>query len=396
MFKQAKPFFLIVETPLHAGSGTDLGIVDLPIQREKHTDYPKVEASGLKGAIREVFRTQPNLTQLTEWGITSIEDSKYTKAIDLAFGPDTSNESDLHAGALGFTDARILLFPVKSVSGVFGWITCPAVLERFKHDLSICQPDDIQFVDNIPGINTITTNSDLTIENGSELTLEDDINDQKQIVLEEYTFPVTPVEECDLVAKWIATHILPSDPSYGYWQDKMKKDIIILSNDDFRDFVTLSTEVIARIKMDPKTGTVDKNIGGLWYEEYLPTDSILYSLALASPIFKEREVDKGIFAVVPDEDETLDESKLAVDSDEKGGLGESEPETVVNSDEEGASSESGDESEPVVDSDRKGILGESEPEKVMNFFEVGLPRIIQLGGNAAIGKGIVRTRVYEG
>ena len=251
MFKQAKPLFLIVETPLHAGSGTDLGIVDLPIQREKHTDYPKVEASGLKGAVREVFRTQPNLTQLRDWGITSIKDPKYTQAIDLAFGPDTSNESDLHAGALGFTDARLLLFPVKSVSGVFGWITCPAVLERFQHDLSICQPD-IQFVDKMPGINTITTNSDLTIENGNEPTVEGATNDQKQIVLEEYTFPVTPVEECDVVAKWIATRILPSDPSYGYWQDKIKKDIVVLSNDDFRDFVQLSTEVIARIKINRK------------------------------------------------------------------------------------------------------------------------------------------------
>ena len=65
MFKQAKPLFLIVETPLHAGSGSDLGIVDLPIQREKHTDYPKIEASGLKGAIRETFRTQPNLNKLS-------------------------------------------------------------------------------------------------------------------------------------------------------------------------------------------------------------------------------------------------------------------------------------------------------------------------------------------
>ena len=388
MFKQAKPLFLIVETPLHAGSGTDLGIVDLPIQREKHTDYPKIEASSLKGAIREVFRTQPNLTQLRKWEITSTEDPKYTKAMDLAFGPDTSNESDLHAGALGFTDARILLFPVKSVSGVFGWITCPAVLERFKHDLSICQPDDIQFVDNIPNSDTITTNSDLTIDNN--------VNDQQQIVLEEYTFPVTPVAECNAIAKWIAKHILPSDPSYKYWHDKMEKDIVVLDNDDFRDFVTLSTEVIARIKMDPKTGTVDRNIGGLWYEEYLPTDSILYSLALASPIFKENEADKGIFAVVPDEEETLDELEMAVDLDEEEALGKSEPETAVNLVEEGASSESDDESAPIANSDEEETHGESESEKVMNFFKSGLPPIIQLGGNAAIGKGIVRTKVYEG
>jgi len=42
MFKLAKPFFIICETPLHAGSGSDLGIVDMPIQRERHTDFPKI------------------------------------------------------------------------------------------------------------------------------------------------------------------------------------------------------------------------------------------------------------------------------------------------------------------------------------------------------------------
>jgi CRISPR-associated protein Cmr4 len=55
MYKKAKTFFMVLETPLHAGSGADLGIVDLPIQRERHTGIPKIEASGLKGCIREAF-----------------------------------------------------------------------------------------------------------------------------------------------------------------------------------------------------------------------------------------------------------------------------------------------------------------------------------------------------
>ena len=114
----------------------------------------------------------------------------------------------------------------------------------------------------------------------------------------------------------------------------------MLSDDDFRDFVTLSTEVIARIKIKQETGTVQK--GALWYEEYLPSDSILYSLALTTPIFKEEDADKGVFQLT---------------SQEK----------AANCD---------------------------ESEKVMEFFEDGLPSVIQLGGNATIGKGIVRTKVY--
>ena len=306
MFKQAKPLFLIVETPLHAGSGNDLGIVDLPIQREKHTDYPKIEASGLKGSIREIFDTQGNKSE-----------------IDLVFGPE---QGDLHAGALGFTDARLLLFPVKSVKGVFAYVTCPAVLERFKYDLSICQPN-IVFVDDLPGSDTVTTGSGLIVKDS-------------KIVLEEYTFAVSESQECDAVAEWIAKHVLPADQGYKYWRNKVKRDLVVLSDDDFRDFVTLSTEVIARTKIDSKTGTVAT--GALWYEEYLPTDSILYSLALTTPIFKENDNDKGAFQL------TAQEKQNKCD----------------------------------------------ESEKVMDFFVNGLPGVIQIGGNATVGKGIVRTNVY--
>ncbi|MYC75354.1 type III-B CRISPR module RAMP protein Cmr4 [Candidatus Poribacteria bacterium] len=325
MFKSAKPLFLIVETSLHAGSGSDLGIVDLPIQREKHTSYPKIESSGIKGAVREVFSTQPDLKALEcGWNITAVEDDDYKEAINLVFGHE---QGDLHAGALGFTDARLLLFPVKSVSGVFGWITCPAVLERFKHDLSICEPSiTLDFPP--PQENQVPTDSELIVSDN-------------KIVLEEYTFEVHETDDCKNLAKWIAENCMPSDGVYEYWRKKIQNSLAILNNDDFRDFVTLSTEVIARIKIDQKTGTVQK--GALWYEEYLPSDSILYSLALASPIFQESDDDKGIFQLTEQEKEkNCDES-----------------------------------------------------EKVMDFLEDGLPSIIQLGGNATIGKGIVRTRVYK-
>lgn len=326
MFKSAKPLFLIVETSLHAGSGSDLGIVDLPIQREKHTDYPKIEASGIKGAIREVFSTQPNLKALElGWNISSIDDANYKEAVNLAFGPDTTNQSNLHGGALGFTDARLLLFPVKSVSGVFGWITCPAVLERFKQDLSICQPS-VTFDFPPPTENQVPIGSDLIV------------NDNK-IVLEEYTFEVQETEDCKNLAKWITENCLPSDDVYTYWREKILKSLVMLNNDDFRDFVTLSTEVIARIKIDQETGTVKK--GALWYEEYLPSDSILYTLALTTPIFQEKDNDKGVFRLT----------------------------------------------------DQEQTVNRDESEKVMEFLEDGLPTIIQLGGNATIGKGIVRTKI---
>lgn len=309
MFLDQKAVFFWVETPLHAGSGSDLGIVDLPIQREKHTGFPKIEASGIKGCLRESFESKlgRNNTELL-----------------LAFGPESTDKA--HAGALGFSDARLLLFPVKSVKGVFAWITCPQVITRFKRDLELCGTT-----------NLFDVPKKGTVPNGCELFVKDE-----RIVLEEYTFMAKPDESNGATtrfAQWLKQNI--ANDMESFWNDKIRKDIMILSDEDFKDFVIMSTEVIARTKIDDYSGTVAK--GALWYEEYLPTDSILYSLVFAAPVFKEKEEEKGNFKV--------DES--------------------------------------IIESEYKKT--ELEARKVMDFFKRNLPPILQIGGNSTIGKGFVRT-----
>lgn len=337
MFKKARPFLLICETPLHAGSGNDLGIVDLPIQRERHTKFPKIEASSLKGSIREAFEQQVEIKKKVE--VNGKEEDRYywantenieklkdlfgaepgkevnPSAVSLAFGPD---EGDLYAGALGFTDARILLFPVKSMKGVFGWITCRSILERFINDLELAG-----FNEKIPELPEKGT-----MPNDSNLKIKDN-----KVILEEYTInELSSNEVCTHFAVWLAKKIFPeaSPDNNKYWREKMEKDILVLKDDDFNDFITLSTEIITRTKINSETGTVQP--GALFTEEYLPADSVLYSLALASPIFNK---EKGIF--------------------------------------------------------KKN--NKTEEELVIEFFEKGLPEVIQLGANATLGKGITRMRL---
>lgn len=114
----------------------------------------------------------------------------------------------------------------------------------------------------------------------------------------------------------------------------MTKSLVVLPDDDFRDFVTLATEVITRIKIDPATGTAKS--GALFTEEYLPQESLLYSLALGSPIFG------------------------------TGGNG-----TLF------------------------AVEGK-EAEAVLDFWQTGIPAGLQLGGNSTIGKGLVRIRTWGG
>jgi CRISPR-associated protein Cmr4 len=316
MYKIVKPVFLVCETPLHAGSGDSLGVVDLPIQRERHTSFPKIEASSLKGAIRQAFEDQD-----PQCAIDPIE---YKKAIALTFGPEEAG-NDGFAAALGVTDARLLLFPVKSMKGVFAWITCPKVLLQFYKDFSLGGVADLPMVDALKGV-AVPADSSLCIGNS--------------VVLEEYTFNVSNEPDLNNKAKKLAEWLANNVTDDTFWKKKMSTDIVVLSNEDFIDFVNLSTEVITRTKISNVTGTVEQ--GMLFTEEYLPAESVLYSLVFASPIFKANDEAKGVFR-----SDYQNECFAACSNEE---------------------------------------------DKVMTFFKKALPKVIQIGGNATLGKGLVRTK----
>jgi len=44
---------LLAQTSIHAGAGSQTGIIDLPIQREGHNGWPCVFGSAVKGALRD-------------------------------------------------------------------------------------------------------------------------------------------------------------------------------------------------------------------------------------------------------------------------------------------------------------------------------------------------------
>src|SRR5437879_1083059 len=92
--------FLHAQTALHPGSGTALGVVDLPVQRERHTQWPLVPGSALKGILRDRCRERSRTNGATRKAAD--EDGNLVTA----FGPPTSR-ADEHAGALSVTDARI-------------------------------------------------------------------------------------------------------------------------------------------------------------------------------------------------------------------------------------------------------------------------------------------------
>ncbi|UNC93166.1 type III-B CRISPR module RAMP protein Cmr4 [Candidatus Contubernalis alkaliaceticus] len=256
MFTNAKPFLLYALSSIHAGSGSEIGIVDLPVQREKHTGFPKIESSSLKGSIRSAFAE----------AVEASGDPDNKKKLENVFGSDPDN-SDTQAGAIALADARIILFPVKSISGVFAWVTCPLVLERFNQELFMYSDNPTTLP--VPEENVVSSNV-LIVGEG-------------KIVLEEYTFPVKIDKEANELAERLQAWI------FDGFKVNLKDRLVVLSNDDFSDFVKLSTEINARIKINPETGTVDKEKGALWYEENVPPETVFYSFLFTGKVRKNKD-----------------------------------------------------------------------------------------------------------
>lgn len=269
MFEATKLLFLFSESPLHAGMGRGVGGVDLPIQRERTTYYPMVQASGVKGCLRaEAARRADNGTGK----MLSKEDVK------VLFGPEQAdNNASEYAGALAFGDARLLLFPVRSLAGVMAWVTSLDVLARLERDATIA---GIELPWSVSKLNEPADEEAWVRSEKSVITVE------QQVVLEEFSFTATPKKVVDDIGDWIIKNALPATKEYEYWRTRLPQKLCILSEGAYRDFVRFATEIQTHIKLDRNTKTVDGS--GLWTTENLPIDSLLYS-----PIFatKARKTD---------------------------------------------------------------------------------------------------------
>lgn len=263
MFEKALIMYIYAETPIHAGSGATLGVVDLPIQRERHTGFPIIQGSSLKGVLRNSLKGVKDNALSNKCKICPIKENDIVKEACRICGDIFGTEEGI--GGVSITDAKILAFPVRTLKGVFGWITCPLVLSRYKRDLSLVKGGNINW--NIPNLNS----EEAII--GKDSNLKED----NYVYIEELQLKCVENEIVSTIAKEIS-EALPDDNIYKEIKEKLKKDLVIVSNEVFRDLINLTTEIVTRIRIDPLKGIVKE--GALWTEEYLPTDTILYSLIL--------------------------------------------------------------------------------------------------------------------
>lgn len=226
---------LYAVSPMHAGSGSATGAVDLPIQRERHTNWPHVQASAVKGAMRAHFRNY----------------ASDKTSINQIFGSDTQDKNypgagDGMPGAVSVSDAKLLAFPVRSNIAPFVSVTSPGVLKRLGNDLKMTG---------------IFKNFSLP-----EFPEKDEavpINfspEHDKIVLEDVL--VTTTSRVDI----------------PFLKEKFGdiERLLLISDAMFDHVVTTCTEVQTQIKINHEKGTAQD--GALRYEELLPCDTALYTI----------------------------------------------------------------------------------------------------------------------
>jgi CRISPR-associated protein Cmr4 len=214
---------LLAETLIHPGTDQDVGVIDNPVAREAATGYPFIAGSSMKGALKECVGNN-----------------------ETHFGKQDN------AGTLLISDARILLLPVRSLTSAYKWVACPLILERLRRDVLRCH-----LANGYAELPTINTNECLGAEEKG-----------KSLFLEERNFTYAgdiPLDCIDFIKKLI---------SHEDTRNRLSDQLVIVSNDDFTWFANYALPVQARNQLDEKT----KSSKNLWYEEYLPADTLMYSV----------------------------------------------------------------------------------------------------------------------
>ncbi len=247
-------YWLHCLAPTHVGTGRGIGYIDLPVYREKITNWPAFPGSGFKGVWADKY-------QATE------SRRRENRKLRLAFG--TVGESGSNAGALIPTDARLVCLPVRSFKGTFAWCTSRLALHLLQRDLSLA------------GFTDRPTPAPEVPEQKIHVLADSALKDAGRVYLEDLDFVVLPPS--DAVKQWaerIGQWVFPGDED---WQREFRARFALLPDVVFDYLSETATEVVTRVKIQDDTKTVAE--GQLWTEESLPAESILVGLVSCDRVY---------------------------------------------------------------------------------------------------------------
>jgi CRISPR-associated protein Cmr4 len=234
-YSESDLYILQAVTNLHVGSGdNNFGIIDNQIQRDVTTNRPTINASSLKGGLREYFDPFEDDTQFVKY----------------VFGshPVKDRGNDSQKGAYSFLSANLLVLPLRSNTKAFFRATSPAIIEELLENITIF---------------SISIKEKETLEKLSKLQPKED----EAIIFEE--LENTIIEDIKAVPNKLDANDLKT------LENILGKDIAILSNNVFDNYCE-NLPVIARNHLE------DGISQNLWYEEIVPRESRFYYIVTKS------------------------------------------------------------------------------------------------------------------
>jgi CRISPR-associated protein Cmr4 len=233
------------------GTGASTGAIDLPHSREASTGLPNAPGSGIKGVLRDELRYSKDLN------------GKHKRL----FGAAWDDVTDRDQGALLFSDALLLCLPVPSYGGGFAWVTSPTVLSRHERESKAC---GLASLGGLPKLADETA----ACAPASPLLVE------QAIFL--HDVKLTRDEQADAQAKsfaeGIANRVFASPDERQAFIERF-----LIVPDDVLDYLArVAMDIRTRISVEDSTKTVRR--GGLWTEENLPSETLLWGSLAADTL----------------------------------------------------------------------------------------------------------------
>lgn len=228
---------IFTRTPLHVGCGSSVGAVDQPVVRERHTRFPVIPGTAIKGVLADLW---------LDW---SDKDNPVRNADGVKLFGKT-DAKDAKAGQLMIGEGRLLAFPVRSAKKCFAWITCPLALERFARDAGV-------------RLTALSVGEEKALA-PAELTVEG------HVIFEEYPLPAEGTVPDAVIA---ALSDLNDEP---VWKDNLKAHLAVVSDELFAYFAENACEIANHNRIEDKTGVVVK--GALFSQENVPSETMFYSV----------------------------------------------------------------------------------------------------------------------
>ncbi len=253
---------------LHCGIGQGLSDIDLPTARESVTGHPLIPGSSVKGVLRDHFHA-----------ISGSDEKKFLAA----FGQDSAAGNLEFASALSFSDSRLVCLPVRSRFGTFAWLTSPTCLRRVGEQLA---RSGIEQLPELPEYPVETNVYRASLPEGSRLVRP---VLQGQVLLEDLNLLVDE-KSAGLAREWadlLGRLFYPGNSTRAEEGRKLFWQRFVIADDDVLSFLCeTALPVAARICIG-ENGTVKK--GALWYEEYVPAESLFLGAVVATDGYGENK-----------------------------------------------------------------------------------------------------------